>query len=116
MKYTYNLSDFVISAKVEKLNWDLKLSGQSISVEFSAEELTVVGQNTLAMKNAATEAFAKCLPILKDAIVEIGQTASYEILNHRKFEHSLKMERIEQERAQEKEKQDNWRERNTLKV
>ncbi len=105
-----------MNTKVEKIGMDLTVSGQSISVEFSVEELATVGQTSLAMKNAATDAFVKCVPVLKDAITEIGQIFSSELMNHRKLEHSFRLERIEAERIQEKEKQQNYRERNIHKV
>ena len=87
MKYTYSLDDisFTTNAKSD-FNASLQLKGMSISVEFSCDELTAVGQCALAMKNAATEACQKLLPIIKDSIIEVGKAGSEELMKHRRFE------------------------------
>lgn len=98
MKYTYNLDDlnFNVNGKCD-INASFQLKGMSVSVEFSCEELSAVGQCALAMKQAATEACEKLLPIIKDSIVEIGQAGSNELMRHRQFDHQFNEAKKEME-------------------
>ena len=110
MKYTYNLANIAFKTGVAKeamkadIELSLELKDMSISVEFSCDELTAVGQSMLAMKNAATDAVTKILPLIKEAIIDIGKVGSDEIVRHREIgmaESKIHAERRAMERKEE---------------
>ena len=96
MKYTYNLENFNFKVgegegSIGQASLDIK--GVAVTVEFSVEELAAVAQATLAMRNAAIDAFQKIAPIVKDAIIEIGKVGSDEIARHRNLDEELSAKR-----------------------
>jgi len=81
MKYTYNLSDLNFEFGVEKeLHAKIDISGVAVTIEFSCEEFAAVANATLAMRNAFIEGVQKIVPVVKEAIIDIGKAGSEEIV------------------------------------
>lgn len=94
MKFSYNLGNAELSTQVkDEFTAKLQIENQSISIEFEGTELVDALNNSLEMRKALQEGFIKIIPVVKDAIKELGLVASEEFQKISKSEFQIDMER-----------------------
>ena len=99
MKLSYNLGNAELSFDVkDEFSGKIQIEQQSVMLEFEGTELIDALNNSLEMRKCLQEGFIKIVPIVKDAIKELGLTFSEEIQKHEKMDFQMRMEEISAEK------------------
>ena len=93
MKLSYNLGNAELSFDVkDEFSGKIQIEQQSVTLEFEGTELVDALNNSLEMRKCLQEGFIKIVPIVKDAIKELGLLFSEEVMKHEKASFQMSIE------------------------